>query len=207
MGKCQNCREKFEPRFKTTEKYCWEPECKEIEIKLYLDDKKKKKSKDWKKEKKALKVNTHAKEYKSELQNEINKLSKSIDEYFNFHCIDCGSPYGKQKDASHFHNVGSHSNIRYNLHNVHTSRSYCNQWARGRKPEYYEGLIDRYGQEYADFVKTELPLKYTYLGLSNQDIVDKLKIVRKLNRDFKTFKLADSISARNNFNKIIGIYT
>ena len=31
MKKCRNCSNRFEPRFNTLEKYCWNPECKTIE--------------------------------------------------------------------------------------------------------------------------------------------------------------------------------
>ena len=138
MARCNNCKEKFEV-LHFNQKYCFKEECKKVWIEKAT-------LKQWSQTKKELKPKTHSKTFKDTLQFEINKLSKVIDESFKYTCIDCGSDYGKQKDASHFHNVGGNENIRYNLHNVHTSRAYCNQYGRGRKPEYYEGLIKRYGQ-------------------------------------------------------------
>ena len=73
--------------------------------------------------------------------------------------------------------------------------------------EYYEGLQGRYSKEYADFVRYEIALEYKTIKLTNKEIHDKIPIVRKLNRDFETFKFNDPIEARNMMNTIIGIYT
>jgi hypothetical protein len=51
-----------------------------------------------------------------------------------------------------------------------------------------------------------LQAKYKYIGLKENEIADKLAIVRKLIRDFDTFKLNDGAHARDLFNSIIGIY-
>jgi hypothetical protein len=208
MGRCRNCKEKFTPRFKTTEPYCWKEECKEVEVKLFFESKKKKEVKDWKVKKSELKPYTHSKEYKKAFQDEINKLSRLIDNRFNYTCIDCGKPYGKQQDGGHFNSVGSNATIRYNLHNIHSQKSDCNRngMGSGMLREYYQGLIERYGLEYAEMVDTGLQNKYKYIGLTEVEIVEKLKIVRKLNRDFDTFVFTDAISARTTLNNLIGIY-
>lgn len=168
--------------------------------------KEKKEKREWTSRKKELKITSHAKEYKKELQRELNKLSKKIDLKLGFKCIDCGKDYGKQIDASHFHNTNNYGNIRYNLHNVHASKSDCNQWGRGRKPEYYLGLIERYSKEYADFIRYELPNKYKVLSLDPKQVFEALTIVRKLNREFDTFDITNGIKARDLFNGIIGLY-
>ena len=31
MKRCKNCKTKFEARFSTLERFCWDPECKTIE--------------------------------------------------------------------------------------------------------------------------------------------------------------------------------
>ena len=67
-------------------------------------------------------------------------------------------------------------------------------------------MIQRYGNDYAEMVDISLQNKYKYLGLKEQEIYDKLKLVRGFVRDFDTYKLEDSISSRNMFNKLIGIY-
>lgn len=148
----------------------------------------------------------YLKENKRNFQNEINKLARKIDSHFYSVCIDCGNPFGKQIDGSHYHNVSGNENIRYNLHNIHAARQQCNQYQGGRKEEYFEGLIRRYDVDYAEYVKYELPKKYPYIGLKAKDYVEKLKIVRKLIRTFDKFIFENAKEARENLNKIIGIY-
>jgi len=143
---------------------------------------------------------------KIDLQKDINKLSRLIDSKFNYKCIDCDNDFGKQTDAAHLHNVSGNENIRYNLHNLHSARSHCNRYSSEHKVGYRIGIEKRYGKEYLNYIKIEMPLKYKYIGLLDNEVKEKLKIVRKLIRDFETFDLKDGIHARNIFNKIIGIY-
>jgi len=51
-----------------------------------------------------------------------------------------------------------------------------------------------------------LPAQYPKIKLLDFEVVDKLKIVRKLIRDFDTFQFEDARQARNQFNQIINIY-
>ena len=145
-------------------------------------------------------------ENKRDLQNAINKLARLIDMKYYHTCIDCGGRFGKQIDGSHFHNVNGHENIRFNLHNIHAARQDCNQHKSGNKRGYYQGLIDRYGEKYAEHVDIGIPKKYPYLGLTGVEIAEKLKIVRRLIRKFDTFDFLDAIDARNKLNDMIGIY-
>lgn len=151
------------------------------------------------------KPNTHAKEHKKALQDNVNKLSRMIDSPFYDSCIDCGKPYGKQTDAAHFHSRGANCSLRYNLHNLHSASSQCNQWSDKHKEGYKIGLVSRYGQDYLTLVEN-LPLKYPEIHLSNIEIVEKLTIVRKLIRDFKTFNFTNGVSAREVLNRLINIY-
>ena len=52
----------------------------------------------------------------------------------------------------------------------------------------------------------ELPLLYKGVHLSAQEIADKLVIVRKAIREFSKMKFSNSIQAREELNKLIGIY-
>jgi len=209
MPRCKNCGSKFEA-FRFLQKYCGNTlECKTAEAMYNLDQIKKKEKTDWTKKKQEMRPVVYSKEYKSELQRLINKLSKMIDEKFEITtCIDCNRHFGKQKDAGHFHSVGEHSNIRWNLHNIHTQRSECNRngLGGGRKFDYHQGLIKRYGQEYADLVHIELNKKYPYIGLNSIEVAEKIKIVRNLIKHFDTFHFESSISARDTLNNLIGIY-
>lgn len=161
--------------------------------------------KDWFERKKIAKVELYPRESKNELQREINKLSRLIDSRFNYKCICCGREYGKQVDGCHYTSQGSNPTIRFNLHNIHSGDSYCNNYSNTHISGYYDGLIQRYDKEYADYIKYELPKTPTIKLLSNE-IADKLKIVRDLIRNFDTFIFKDGKEGREILNKIIGIY-
>lgn len=205
--RCKKCKIKFEPKV-FLQKHCMEnTDCinAELEHKKVIA-KKRLKPKISDKAFKEMTARVKAPARKKDLQKDINKLSRLIDAKFNYKCIDCGKEYGKQIDAAHLHNVSGNENIRFNLHNLHSAKSDCNQYSSEHKVGYRKGIEKRYGKEYLNFIDLELPLKYKYLGLLDNEVADKLKIVRKLIRDFDTFKLVDGIQARDMFNKIIGIY-
>jgi hypothetical protein len=131
-----------------------------------------------------------------------------IDGYFNYNCIDCDKPFNESIHGAHFHNVGGNENIRFNLHNIHASRSYCNVYNSEHKKGYVIGLEQRYGYEYLQFVDKELGIKYSYLGLSETELKEALKNTRKCIRDFDKLivNYLDGSIARIEFNKLIGIY-
>lgn len=199
MARCKNCKDKFTPKY-FLQKHCMEKdECVKAEIEL-------KKATIWKAKRTEWKIDTHSKENKTALQKEINLLARKIDAVFGFKCIDlCDREYGKQIDGAHFHSVGSNSSLRYNLHNIHSADSHCNNYSNTHISGYKLGLEKRYGKDYLELVEG-LPLLYKETRLNNQEIHDKLILFRKLNRDFNTYQLSDGISARNLFNSIIGIY-
>lgn len=196
--KCKACKKVF---IKTMPlQFVCGPECAIVYSK-------KLKQKAWKKEKKEKDIVLNSKKYKSYLQSEINKLAKMIDrKFFGNICIDCGKKVGKQGDAAHFHNVGSNPSLRFNLHNIHLARTYCNKYDSEHKKNYVTGLEKRYGKEYLFYVQETLPKQYTFTHLNEQEIVEKLKIARKLVRDFKDYNLTDSLQARDYFNKGLEIY-
>jgi hypothetical protein len=149
---------------------------------------------------------THEKKYKKSLQDEVNKLSRMIDAKFGYTtCIDCSKPFGNQVDACHFNGVGSNHSIRYNLHNLHSGKSDCNQFSDRHKQGYTIGLKERYGESYLTLVE-ELPIRYKYIKISAVEVVEKLKIVRNLVKNFDTFQAENSIAMREMMNGIIGIY-
>lgn len=201
--RCKICKREFTPKY-FLQKTCMNPACLAEWGKIVYKKENEKKKKDWVKERRP---HAYSKEYKKHLQNEVNKLSRMIDTLFNYECIDnCGQPYGKQQDGAHFHSRGSNNSIRYNLHNIHKSRSDCNQHSAEHKPGYIEGLKKRYGEKYYNYVQYDLPLIYDYVKLSPIVVVEKLRIVRKINREFETYVFNNAIHARNMLNKIIGIY-
>ena len=141
------------------------------------------------------------------LQVAINKLVKMIDQHFELNtCICCGEPLKGQSDSAHFKSVGSNSTLRYNLHNIHTARGYCNQYNPNHQKNYPSGLEKRYGKEYLDMVEG-LQLKYPSLHLSGVEIIEKTKIVRGIINNFDLYEKKSPTLARDFFNQLIGIYT
>ena len=155
---------------------------------------------------KKAKVEVKIGENRNELQRNINLLSRKIDEKFGYiTCIDCGKPFGNQIDAAHFHDMSTHRGIRFNLDNLHSSRSDCNQYSSKHKVGYAIGLEERYGKEYLDFVK-DLENNTKELKLNAIEIAEKLALVRKLIRTFDSLQFENSLIARKQLNTIIGIY-
>ena len=210
MPRCKNCKEKYEKKYPNQFgkfNFCLlKDEC----IQAFTDAQKQERVKQAQKKKRELAPVLHETRYKHYLDAEIQKLARLIDAKFNHTtCIDCNKPFGKQIDGGHRHSKGANPSIRWNLHNIHSQKSDCNQNGIGGGKElgYHEGLIDRYSKSYADFIRYDLVREYPYIGIKGQEIADKLKIVRKLVRDFDTFDFKNSIQARNQLNQIIGIYT
>ena len=70
---------------------------------------------------------------------------------------------------------------------MHSARSECNKYSDNHKTGYREGIIERYSAEYMDRIDG-LDLKYKDIKLTNKEVAEKLKIVRKLNREFDTYE-------------------
>ena len=123
-------------------------------------------------------------------------------------CIDCDKLMDKEKnqiDACHLISKGSNSTLRWHLHNLHSGHNHCNFYSSKHESNYRKNLAIRYGNEYLEMING-LPLVYKTIKLSSFEIVEKLKIVRKLIRDFETLEFESPIAARTLLNKVIGIY-
>jgi hypothetical protein len=204
--KCKVCKNEFKPS-KPLQVVCsWV--CGQKYAQKLRDKKQAQEKKESKERLKKMSIDAHSQKHKNTLQNEINKLARMIDLHCgNISCIDCGKELeqNKQIDGSHFHNVQGNEQIRFNLHNIHSSRSECNQFYGGKKDGYKEGIIQRYGYEYLDQMEN-LKTDFKMLKLQNKEIFEAIPVVRKLQRDLPTFTSKDGIFLRNFFNKIIGFY-
>lgn len=203
--KCKSCKEPHTP-FSSLDNWCKKIDCQTKKALFLLEKKKVQDQKVSEVKFKEMEIRVKAPARKKDLQKDINKLARLIDSKFNYKCIDCGKEYGKQTDAAHLHNSQGNENIRFNLHNLHSAKSDCNQFSSEHKVGYRKGIEKRYGAEYLNYIDNEIPLKFKYIGLLENEVKEKLSIVRKLIRTFDTFKLIDGIQARNMFNTIIGIY-
>lgn len=152
----------------------------------------------------------YLKENKKTLQDEINKLAKKIDAKFGYDtCIDCGkhiSTETHQIDSCHLISRKKNGGLRYHLANLHSGHNHCNTKNENHESAYKLGIKNRYGIKYLEMVEN-LPLEYPLIQMKAQDYVDKIKVVRKLNREIEKMNFIDSIDARNKLNIIVGIYT
>lgn len=156
---------------------------------------------------KDMRIRAKETDHKKELQREINKLARSIDNFYGFvTCIDCDRKFGKQIDGAHFNSVGAHPSVRFNLHNIHAADSQCNKFSDQHKEGYVKGLRYRYGDVYLKRIQ-DLPKRFPETKLSPQEIYDKLAIVRNINRNFPNgMSFSSAIAARDWYNYEIGIF-
>ena len=102
MPKCKICKEKYTPKFNTTEP-CPKQECREIMFKQALEkvrDKKHKELKDKHKEK-----HKSLSEYEAEAKKAFQRWIRERDKGKS--CVSCGNPNPKEFHASHYYAAGS----------------------------------------------------------------------------------------------------
>ena len=199
-------RLKFEPRTASQLYCCYECLKEDSETKSYKAEIAKRIKANNAKEKRIFRAEGSKNKRNNPLQVAVNKLIKLIDKRFELNtCICCDKPFQGQIDASHFKSVGSNSSLRYNLHNIHSGRGYCNQYDPNHQKNYPSGLEKRYGKEYLNYVES-LALKYPHLSLSGVELIEKTSLVTRIIKNFNTYKLESPTQARDMFNEIIKIY-
>ncbi len=156
MKKCKNCGEEFTPRFKTTEKYCWDEACKEVEIKLFFEKEREKarkaKEKAWRKEKKerneALKT---VGDYIKEVQTVFNKWIRLRDRHEP--CISCQRHHEGQYHAGHYRSVGGNPELRFHELNNNKQCAPCNNHLSGNLINYRINLIKKIGIKWVEVLE------------------------------------------------------
>ena len=145
MPKCKKCKENFEPRFSTLERYCWKSDCKYIEAMDKLEKSKKKVSNEWHQKKKVIKKSllTNS-DYLKLAQAVFNKFIRLRDQGLN--CISCDKP-AKKENAGHYFSSGGHGSVRFDEDNVHLQCEYCNTYLSGNLLNYQVGIERRIGGE------------------------------------------------------------
>jgi len=134
--------------------------------------------------------------YQRKLQTEINAIVRLID--IDCSCISCGySGTGRQFHAGHYHSVGGHADLRYNLHNIHKQCSICNNHLSGNIKGYQKGLINRYGRDYLEFVEN-LPAE-THKKLDIQELKELIIKAKKIHKEI----LSGIDYKRNEIHKIL----
>lgn len=199
--KCLNCKEKFIP-VNQTNTVC-SPKCA---IEYSKSAQKKKKEKEWKKEKAVLKEKTKTiSDWKKDLQKEINSIVREIDK--GHPCIATGTMEGK-RNSGHYISIGSNDTLRFHLENIWNQSEHSNTWKSGDTLRYQEGIVKLYGKEYLDrlnALKSISPIK-----LTSEEISDKISIARGIIKWLKLqnriFTTDERLELRIRFNKELGIY-
>jgi predicted nucleic acid-binding Zn-ribbon protein len=197
--KCKNCGEVFQKQQPL--QYCCSIPCG-IEYSRKMA--KKEEDQEWNKVKKEkLEKLKGITEWKNDLQKVVNWIAREIDKD-----QDCVSHPNLKNflryDAGHAFTVKAHSDIRYNLHNIHKQSSEANE-RHGYCVEYQQGLRARYGDEYLRMVEG-LPLKWngTAKDLFTIDNIQSIFLpnARRIQREMKK----GIEYTRDEVNRGIGIY-
>lgn len=143
--------------------------------------------------------------YRSEVvQPIINEISRIID--YGNPCIATGN-YGKM-NGGHYISVGANRTTALNLHNIHIQSFESNHFKSGDPIRYKQGLIDRYGIAYFEFV--EFLQRHKPLHLTKGDLIEialKASSIRlQLKRDECQKTTHERIELRNEINLQLGIY-
>jgi hypothetical protein len=150
MKRCKICQNRFEPRFSTLERVCWDVECKSSEalqkLRKIKDDEVKFERKRLKQMKSELMT---IKQWVIKAQGSFNKYVRLRDEHLG--CVSCGAKLvGSKYDAGHFYNANNHWGLRFDEFNVHGQCVRCNRDLHGNLLEYRKRIVQRIGQSELD---------------------------------------------------------
>jgi hypothetical protein len=206
MKKCKNCGKQFEPS-NTIQSVCG------LKCALKVSAAKTK-QKEVEKKKLNLKLKESLKtlgDYKKELQIEVNKIVRLIDE--GCKCLACGITNAKF-DASHFRGVGAWDNLRFNLHNIYSGCARCNTYQNGNLIKFREGIIETFGDSQMAYID-DLNVIYPSIKLNKDELAERTKIAKKavkelieLNKSAKLPRTPDErIALRTKYNAQLNIYS
>lgn len=204
LPKCKVCKSEFKP-FRPLQQTC-SIQCA-IEYAKEKDEKKRRKEalaerRELKKRKLDL---MSVDEYRAKyVQPIINEIVRLIDH--EQPCIATGT-YGKMS-GGHYIAVGANRTICLNTHNIHIQSYHSNGPKGGDNLKYREGLINIYGQEYADFMnglQACPPLK-----LNKTELIEIKNKASELRNTLKSDLIVNNpqtrIELRNYINSELGIY-
>lgn len=206
--KCKYHNTKFTPKY-FNQKFCLsDDECIKAFNEFVKAEKEKQRVKQWNKEKKVIKESLKTKSsYKDDLQYEINQIIKYIDK--NVNCISSGRPLNESRNSGHIYAVGGNDTLRFNLDNIYNQSISDNKDKGGKPLESLEGIKEMYGIEQYNLV-LGLKAKYKYLGLSIEDLKEKIKIARQIVKELQkadlTYSAKVRLELRKKYNERLGIY-
>lgn len=198
--KCRECGVEFTPRYSTTQIAC----SYGCAIKIAERKEKNKRAKEARKKRAEFNRND-PKWLKSKLQSTVNEIARLID-----HGLPClATETNGQMHGGHVFSRGGHTQMRYNLHNIHRQSAYSNN-KQSHDGLMQEKLAEEYGEDYLEFLKdmrgSEVQ-KYTIQEL--QDAYDNARDFRnylKKSIGDKPFPKKMRIALRNEANVTINLY-
>lgn len=187
------------PNSTIKQKYCLDHAIK-VGCELSAKKAKKERIKYDKEQKESIKSKSY---YEKLLQTEINQIVRLIDN--DKGCISCDHGWTKQGTrqwhSGHRFSIGSNSTLRFNVFNIYKQCSICNNWKSGNEREYDKGLIQFYGLETLEHIKS-LPEQFKELHLSINELKTFIGNARKVKKDI----LSGIDYTRIEINQRIGIY-
>lgn len=207
LPKCKYHKEKFIPKY-LFQKFCLsDDECIKAFNEFVKAEKEKQRVKQWQKEKKVIEAkNKTLSDWQKELQKEINTIVRLIDKGSG--CISCG---GQTTPAGgHYHSTGSNRSITFHLDNIHLQDFNCNNWKSANLHKYDLGIIERYGNDYWNYIKFYIPRLFPLLKMAKNDYSEKIKIARQIVKELQKADLTYSanvrLELRKKYNERLGIY-
>ena len=146
--KCDICKQWF-TRWNTFQKVCQNPECIIENAKRQKTKSKRKAVKEFRESDKTFLIKI--------AQQVFNKYIRTRD---GKKCISCGST-NRQIHAGHFRPQGRNAKLRFNVLNVHSQCSICNNHLSGNLVAYREALIEKIGIDKVECLEnSNEPTKY-----------------------------------------------
>lgn len=138
------------------------------------------------------------------LQPIINEIARLID--YGQPCIATGN-FGKM-NGGHYVSVGANRTTALNLHNIHIQSFESNNFKGGDPIKYRHGIIERYGNDYFEFI--EFLQQHPPLHLTKSDLIDLVKKATLIRNELKNNNYEktplERIEFRNQVNLKLGIY-
>ncbi len=142
-------------------------------------------------------------DYEREMQYIVNWIVRAIDSEKG--CISCSHGWNekwtRRQQAGHYHSVGVHSNLRFNVFNIFLQCQRCNEFLSGNIRNYRTGIIYHYSHDLIEYIES-LPRLYPDLKLTIPELKDCLKRVKMIKKEI----LNGKDYTRKQINQIIGIY-
>jgi len=136
-------------------------------------------------EKETRKISREQKQADKSIQKLIQEARGPFHKWIRFRdanesCISCGSTDSSIWDAGHFYKAELYSGLIFDEKNVHKQCGKCNRFLGGNEREYKNGLIKRYGKDYALELESKKDRLRTY-KYSREELEEiKLTYLKKL---------------------------